>query len=82
MIHCHNNQHICLLSEFIYFNGFKTVFKFTNLFFLLVFTLLPRMYPPNYHVLCLFIAKKASKYVLCYISTRFLQRSNFLLAGN
>lgn len=28
MINCHNNQHICLLPEFIYFNGFKTVFTF------------------------------------------------------
>ena len=29
----YNNQYICLLPEFIYFNSFKTVFTFAYLFF-------------------------------------------------
>ena len=33
MIQCDNNQYICLLPEFIYFNSFKTVFTFAYLFF-------------------------------------------------
>ena len=65
MIHCHNNQHICLLPELIYFNGFKTVFKFANLFFY-SFSPFSQECTPNYHVLCLFIAKKRVN--MCYVT--------------
>ena len=81
MINCHNNQHICLLPEFIYFNGFKTVFKFANLFFY-SFSPLSQECIPQLSCIMFVYSKKAGKYVLCYIFTRFLQRSNFLLAGN
>ena len=62
MIHCHNHHHIRLFTAFIYFNRFKPLFQFANLFFY-SFSPFSQECIPQLSCIMFVYSKKVGKYV-------------------